>query len=130
MYQTVGHQAIDLYADAMQLPLYRREIQGQALQLSADYQETKDDEVEDLYKLLLQIKVLSDFRYDFTSHKFEFLKRHNLWSVNRYYLVSQHLLMCMSFAKHKTPPHFSLSCPKQLSPSPVFLHPDLILYLE
>lgn len=70
MYQTVGHQAIGLYADAMQLPLYRREIQGQALQLSADYQETKDDEVEDLYKLLLQIKALFSFHYDCSFHKF------------------------------------------------------------
>ena len=26
MFQTVGHQAIDLYAEAMNLPLFRRDI--------------------------------------------------------------------------------------------------------
>ncbi|XP_046872195.1 diphthine--ammonia ligase isoform X2 [Hypomesus transpacificus] len=56
MYQTVGHQAIDLYAEAMELPLYRRTIQGASLNTARDYRETEGDEVEDLYHLLLTVK--------------------------------------------------------------------------
>ncbi|XP_057715067.1 diphthine--ammonia ligase isoform X2 [Corythoichthys intestinalis] len=56
MYQTVGHQAIELYAEAMDLPLYRRTIQGISLDISRDYQETEGDEVEDLYQLLRLVK--------------------------------------------------------------------------
>lgn len=59
MYQTVGHQAVALYADAMGLPLYRQEILGSAVQLSADYHVTENDEVEDLYQLLAQVKASS-----------------------------------------------------------------------
>lgn len=57
MYQTVGHQAIELYADAMDLPLYRRTIQGSSLDTSRNYRETEGDEVEDLYQLLHLVKV-------------------------------------------------------------------------
>lgn len=57
MYQTVGHQAIDLYAEAMDLPLYRRTIQGSSLDTSRNYSKTEGDEVEDLYELLLLVKV-------------------------------------------------------------------------
>ncbi|KAM9787957.1 diphthine--ammonia ligase isoform 3-T5 [Syngnathus typhle] len=56
MYQTVGHQAIELYAEAMDLPLYRRTIQGSSLNTGRDYQETEGDEVEDLYQLLSLVK--------------------------------------------------------------------------
>lgn len=56
MYQTVGHQAIELYAEAMDLPLYRRTIQGSSLDTSRDYTQTQGDEVEDLYELLQMVK--------------------------------------------------------------------------
>ncbi|XP_072221552.1 diphthine--ammonia ligase isoform X2 [Leuresthes tenuis] len=56
MYQTVGHQAIKLYADAMDLPLYRRTIQGSSLDTSRNYRKTEGDEVEDLYQLLHLVK--------------------------------------------------------------------------
>ncbi|CAL9687104.1 unnamed protein product [Knipowitschia caucasica] len=56
MYQTVGHQAIELYAEAMDLPLYRRTIQGCSLDTSRDYNQTPGDEVEDLYELLLSVQ--------------------------------------------------------------------------
>ncbi|KAJ7991161.1 hypothetical protein DPEC_G00294380 [Dallia pectoralis] len=55
MYQTVGHQAIDLYAEAMDLPLYRRTIQGSSLKVGRDYSQTEGDEVEDLYHLLKMV---------------------------------------------------------------------------
>ncbi|XP_070698857.1 diphthine--ammonia ligase [Pempheris klunzingeri] len=56
MYQTVGHQAIELYSEAMDLPLYRRTIQGSSLDISRNYTETEGDEVEDLYELLRLVK--------------------------------------------------------------------------
>ncbi|XP_035466565.2 diphthine--ammonia ligase isoform X1 [Scophthalmus maximus] len=56
MYQTVGHQAIELYGEAMDLPLYRRTIQGSSLDTSRNYSETEGDEVEDLYELLRLVK--------------------------------------------------------------------------
>ncbi|KAK2142335.1 hypothetical protein LSH36_969g00011 [Paralvinella palmiformis] len=56
MYQTVGHHAVDLYAEAMELPLYRRTIEGSSLSQGKDYQLTSNDEVEDLYQLLKQVK--------------------------------------------------------------------------
>ena len=58
MYQSVGHHAIELYAEAMGLPLYRRTIEGASVSIGRDYQRTEDDEVEDLYQLLSEIKVI------------------------------------------------------------------------
>ena len=58
MYQSVGHEMIDLFAQAMELPLYRAEIRGDAQTTEKDYQQpVQGDEVEDLYELLLKIKV-------------------------------------------------------------------------
>ena len=60
MYQSVGAEAIDHYAEAMDLPLYRAEIKGQSLQTDLDYDggrgQGEGDEVEDLYGLLERIK--------------------------------------------------------------------------
>ncbi|KAL6105415.1 dph6 [Pungitius sinensis] len=56
MYQTVGHHAIELYAEVMELPLYRRTIQGSSLNTSRNYSVTEGDEVEDLYELLHLVK--------------------------------------------------------------------------
>lgn len=58
MYQSVGHEMIDLFAQAMELPLYRAEIRGDAQTTEKDYQQpVQGDEVEDLYELLLEVKV-------------------------------------------------------------------------
>lgn len=57
MYQTVGHHAIDLYAEAMALPLYRRTIRGRSLETGKMYTTCEGDEVEDLYELLKLVKV-------------------------------------------------------------------------
>lgn len=56
MYQTVGHHAIDLYAEAMDLPLFRRTIEGSSKLTVNSYLPTEGDEVEDLYELLKDIK--------------------------------------------------------------------------
>ena len=56
MYQTVGHQAITAYAEAMRRPLFRRQITGLPVSQTIDYKEAKGDEVEDLFELLKQIR--------------------------------------------------------------------------
>ncbi|XP_074853026.1 diphthine--ammonia ligase isoform X2 [Carettochelys insculpta] len=56
MYQTVGHHAIDLYAEAMDLPLYRHTIKGTSVDIGRVYTQCEGDEVEDLYQLLKLVK--------------------------------------------------------------------------
>ncbi|XP_054054774.1 diphthine--ammonia ligase isoform X1 [Rissa tridactyla] len=56
MYQTVGHHAIDLYADALDLPLYRGFIKGTSVNTGKVYTTCQEDEVEDLYHLLKLVK--------------------------------------------------------------------------
>ena len=58
MYQTVGHDAIEAVAKALDLPLYRRPIRGVAKEKSLEYLQTDGDEVEDLYCLLEEVKVI------------------------------------------------------------------------
>lgn len=57
MYQTVGHQGIEFIAAAMELPLYRRETKGKSSQTEKHYVPQENDEVEDLFDLLTQVKV-------------------------------------------------------------------------
>lgn len=57
MYQTVGHHAIDLYADALDLPLYRGFIKGTSVNTGRVYTACQEDEVEDLYQLMKLVKV-------------------------------------------------------------------------
>lgn len=52
MYQTVGSEMSDAVAECLNLPLIKREISSKPLNLNMEYQETKDDEVENLYLLL------------------------------------------------------------------------------
>ncbi|KAJ8947693.1 hypothetical protein NQ318_001531 [Aromia moschata] len=56
MYQSVGYEAIDLISAAIDLPLYKRETLGISNERGKTYQPSKDDEVEDLFLLLEQIK--------------------------------------------------------------------------
>lgn len=56
MYQSVGHEAIQMYAEAMMLPLFQDEISGAPLNQKGDYTVTEGDEVEDLYKLMRKVK--------------------------------------------------------------------------
>lgn len=57
MYQTVGHDAIQYYAECMDVPLYRGEIRGTPIHQENNYVATPEDETEDLYKLLSEIVV-------------------------------------------------------------------------
>lgn len=61
MFQTVGHQAIELYAEAMDLPLYRRTIEGASVDIGREYSPKEGDEVEDLYQLLKLVKVINKY---------------------------------------------------------------------
>lgn len=56
MYQSVGFEAIDLIAEAMELPLFKIETLGKSLQREKTYKPTETDEVEDLYNLLKSVK--------------------------------------------------------------------------
>ncbi|EJU06218.1 hypothetical protein DACRYDRAFT_45569 [Dacryopinax primogenitus] len=69
MYQTVGQDAIEFVARALEVPLVRRTIEGQAVeqgaeygtragtsQISADQQGVLGDETEDLFELLTHVK--------------------------------------------------------------------------
>ncbi|XP_057364617.1 uncharacterized protein LOC130685341 [Daphnia carinata] len=57
MYQTVGHDAIALYSEATGLPLYRETIRGKSVHQGSDYIfSSQEDEVEDLYRLLVRVK--------------------------------------------------------------------------
>lgn len=56
MYQTVGSEAVGYYAQAMNLPLYRREIKGKPINQNGTYERIEGDEVEDLYELLKSIQ--------------------------------------------------------------------------
>ncbi|KAL9939536.1 hypothetical protein V8E36_001353 [Tilletia maclaganii] len=62
MYQTVGHDAVHLVAQALDVPLYRHSITGQAVNQDLQYRQdsssaqTVKDETEDLFDLLLEVK--------------------------------------------------------------------------
>jgi diphthine-ammonia ligase len=56
MYQSVGHECIEKIAQVMQLPLYRRIIEGKSCQIDEKYIIDNNDEVEDLYILLKAVK--------------------------------------------------------------------------
>jgi len=56
MFQTVGHNCLDQMALAMDLPLYRRDLEGSSVNINRDYTKTELDEVEDLYELLLRVR--------------------------------------------------------------------------
>ena len=63
MYQTVGHQAIEMIAQALDKPLFRADITGTNCNKDLDYNEIQDanDEVEHLYQLLKNIKESVEF---------------------------------------------------------------------
>ncbi|KAF4554082.1 Diphthine--ammonia ligase-like protein [Elsinoe fawcettii] len=57
MYQTVGHNVIELVAQALDLPLYRQTISGSAVSTSKTYDPGQhSDEVESMHTLLSTVK--------------------------------------------------------------------------
>lgn len=72
MYQTVGHQLIHYYSDAMELPLFRKAIKGKPINVELEYneisieqqnnkQDDQYDEVEDLFDILKEVKDQIEF---------------------------------------------------------------------
>ncbi|KAI3382446.1 hypothetical protein SNEBB_003888 [Seison nebaliae] len=56
MYQTVGCETINRIAQCLQLPLIRRKTKAKCVNSQLKYEETKEDEVEDLFHLLDEVK--------------------------------------------------------------------------
>jgi diphthine-ammonia ligase len=57
MFQSVGYNVVQLIAKSMELPFLTETITGKAIKQDIDYAEmTQGDEVEDLYRLLVQTK--------------------------------------------------------------------------
>lgn len=56
MYQSVGHEIVDHYAEAIGLPLFQGEIVGRPCNQESKYEVTEGDEVEDLFKLMSKAK--------------------------------------------------------------------------
>jgi len=65
MYQTVGYDGIKYISECMCIPLYQNDILGNCIVDGLDYVPTKNDEVEDLYNLLLAVKVYFFFYLKF-----------------------------------------------------------------
>jgi diphthamide synthase (EF-2-diphthine--ammonia ligase) len=58
MYQTVGSNAVEYIAQALEKPLFRRPITGTAKLIGMEYEgDRTGDEVEDLYELVKEVKV-------------------------------------------------------------------------
>lgn len=56
MYQTVGSEMASAIAECIGLPLIKYSLKNKPVNLSLDYEETNNDEVEDLYPLLCEAK--------------------------------------------------------------------------
>jgi diphthine-ammonia ligase len=56
MFQTVGHEAVELVALAMGLPLYRATTSGRSKGRGLQYRQQEGDEVEDLFGLLQKVQ--------------------------------------------------------------------------
>ncbi|MES1904279.1 MAG: diphthine--ammonia ligase [Paramarteilia canceri] len=62
MYQTVGHEVIDLIAQSCGVKLFKKVIKNKPKDLTIDYsEECDDDEVEDLYDLLKEAREVCYF---------------------------------------------------------------------
>lgn len=64
MYQTVGQDAVELVAQALDVPLFRRVIKGSAVEQGSEYgsrgaglSSVAGDETEDMYELLKTVIV-------------------------------------------------------------------------
>jgi len=56
MYQSVGSNVVEYVSRALGVKLYEREISGTPVAQELGYERTENDEVEDLYELLSEIK--------------------------------------------------------------------------
>lgn len=61
MYQSVGHEVLEYYAEAMGLPLFQDDITGKPHNQDREYAVTEGDEVEDLFRLMSTTKEKVDY---------------------------------------------------------------------
>lgn len=55
MYQSVGNEGIKLIAESMRVPLYQNAIKGGSCCTNLFYEKRLEDEVEDLFDLILEV---------------------------------------------------------------------------
>ncbi|KAJ8331022.1 hypothetical protein O5D80_001032 [Batrachochytrium dendrobatidis] len=55
MFQTVGHDVISNYSECMDIPLFRQDLAHRSVDINATYTLNDNDEVEDLFQLLLKV---------------------------------------------------------------------------
>ncbi|XP_027725822.1 diphthine--ammonia ligase isoform X3 [Vombatus ursinus] len=110
MYQTVGHQAIELFAEAMGLPLYRQTIKGTSVETGRMYTRCEGDEVEDLYELLKSVKGITSVtlpaEYDVLSLQDSHMHL-EVSSQAIVYRTPNELCTHSKFDKHTFPPFIS-----------------------
>ena len=58
MYQSVGAEMIEAIAQCLDLPLIRQEIKGTPVEVGMEYSTTENDEVEDLFVVLVEAKAM------------------------------------------------------------------------
>lgn len=56
MYQSAAYSIIPLMAECLDVPLFRRAINGSAVNQHLEYEPSENDEVEDLYQLIKEIR--------------------------------------------------------------------------
>lgn len=57
MYQSAAYNIVPIIAQCLNVPIIRRSLIGHSIIQSLDYNPNKQDEVEDLYELLKEVKV-------------------------------------------------------------------------
>jgi len=72
MYQTVGHQALDFVAKALDIPIFRANIMGTSKNKDLEYTnksqtDSEVDEVEELFALLRDIRDINNIHFDAVS---------------------------------------------------------------
>lgn len=58
MYQTVGSEMVDAIAECLNLPLFKKTLSKKPVNLDLEYKPDQNDEVEDLFDLIVEIKVI------------------------------------------------------------------------
>ncbi|CCO26368.1 hypothetical protein BN14_00391 [Rhizoctonia solani AG-1 IB] len=98
MYQTVGQDAIELVARALEVPLFRRTINGSAVEQGGEYGDragkadrenegVDGDETEDMFTLLSEVKVSKVARKNHSNNSIVF-RMHT--QMSKVYLLAQY----------------------------------------
>lgn len=57
MFQTIGYNLIQGIGECLEVPVYQSILSGKSVNVEMNYTPTENDEIEDMYKLMLEIKV-------------------------------------------------------------------------